>query len=809
MYDLIDRFVPELRFRLLFNSDFPASAGASAGPIARMLPRIPALLEGAGRLRPGLVHEYRIIVERYREWLDRYGMFEPEWEEVPDLDASALIGRPTVVWPDLIDDFKEYEAWFARHGETISLRDSAVFPEFRVFSSYHDEIRQVFADIERDLDSGVALHEIAISVAGLDRLRPWIELESNRRGVPIRFAGGRAVAVSTGVRWLTRLEELVASDFSVVALAAVVLDRSVPWRSHRFLEQMIEFGYRSHAYSIADWEEAFALARRVAEGVTIGEVRITARAIEGWEDRFRRLCNGVRAIVGARSADALVRAINAFVRANFEPPESERWREKDDGAAEHRFEIAQAEAVRLRRFEAHGPPVARPWAVYLDLLRERLYVPQGNAGSIPVYPYRVAAGIPIAKHYVLNLSQGATRVRAVRPIGPRTEELRRMGWDDRDRSAAFISAYATAGASGALSCAIAGVDGAQVVAAEIVDRAEVKAGNISAPSDDLHTIEQRWWTGGGPKPTRMYRPQHDAIAHAVEAALTDPSPDFQRERVPGELLSAIDLEPFHLSPTTARTYATCPYSYLLSAVLSIGERDYGYRAGNPMVVGSTLHRALESVLSGGEGVERNAIVGEAFADPIVRLQVPRRAEAERIRWYQAILGEILSDDRLGLDRPGRSELELSWSGNGVALHGTADRVTGLDGGGPVTIVDFKLGSGSVPKHEEVASGREPQIPLYRLMVQQEYGVEVDRIAYVILKDASVRWIADREGTPRQRTTAERVDELIEKLPEYLAGVRARVAEGDFRCGEEDQCTRCGMRSICRRCYVTRRYGDGA
>lgn len=818
-YDLIDSISGGEEFRVLFNSEFPDSALASVSAIARMLPRIPALLSDEGALRPELIREYREIDARYRDWLDRYSLFEAEWEDLPSLESVRLPGRPAILWPELIEDFEEYRDWIRTNGTVITLERAA--PLVRLFENYHQEIRAVFSEIQNDLDREVPLHEIAMTVADLDAMRPWIELESIRRSIPVRFAGGRPVAESAGASWLLRFDDLVGSDFSVVALAGILLDRSVPWRSRRFLEQMIEFGYRSHAYSSADWEESFNLAERVPEGTRIGEIRIRPRAVQGWRERFRRLRRDTLRVVGASSAAELARSIAAFARANLESPESERWRPEGDDATERVFSIAQGEASRLHRLESVGVPIRRPWSMFRDLLRERLYVPQGSSGAIAVYPYRVAAGIPVQRHYLLNLSQNATRVRPPRPLGPRIEELRRLQWERRDRSAAFLWAYGLWSSRASWSCSAEGPQGSQVVASEILARPDVNPDARETPPEDLRDTEAQWWRLGGVRPTRMYRSQYRGLLNARSVALADPGADFQRAPATPILLESLDTDPLLLSPTTIRRFLICPFSYLLGTILGIDRRDYGYLPTNRLALGTALHRAMELILGGGAeaglGEESQgpnasdpaAVIERVLTDPLYRLQAPRRAEGELRRWHQAAIVRILENEDLAVASPGESELELLWEHGGVRMKGKADRVTGLDGDRTVSIIDFKLTASSIPSQRQVAEGEELQIPLYALMLRERYGRSFDRVGYVNLSDATVRWIAERDGSSGRGNTARAVDELIEDLPARITAMRGRIENGDFRCDDENDCSRCGMRSICRRCYVTRRYRDAS
>jgi ATP-dependent helicase/DNAse subunit B len=286
---------------------------------------------------------------------------------------------------------------------------------------------------------------------------------------------------------------------------------------------------------------------------------------------------------------------------------------------------------------------------------------------------------------------------------------------------------------------------------------------------------------------------------------------YQDRVVPAEILETLATQPMRLSPTRIRRFRSCPYSFLLSAILDLDAIDWGYIPDNALALGLAIHSAVEMTLANGDvGVDACArALATAFRRPETRIVLPRRAEAEMNRYYASALATVLADETLGLDSPGRSEVELTYETDRYTLRGYADRLIGPDDDGATTIVDFKLGRGSIPSLAAVADGREIQLPLYRFLTERVLGERVERIAYVAIRDTYIGIVADPNGTGRDRARADQIEEVVAAIPSLLDDIADRVEAGDFRCGDDADCSQCGMRSICRRCYVTRRYGVGA
>ena len=95
------------------------------------------------------------------------------------------------------------------------------------------------------------------------------------------------------------------------------------------------------------------------------------------------------------------------------------------------------------------------------------------------------------------------------------------------------------------------------------------------------------------------------------------------------------------------------------------------------------------------------------------------------------------------------------------------------------------------------------------MCRAESQRSVERLVYVDLSAGKVDILTDTTGRKEPVNARERLRRLVEVLPDEVTQIARAVDAGDLRCREEPDCSACGVRAICRSCFVTRRYGDDA
>lgn len=223
------------------------------------------------------------------------------------------------------------------------------------------------------------------------------------------------------------------------------------------------------------------------------------------------------------------------------------------------------------------------------------------------------------------------------------------------------------------------------------------------------------------------------------------------------------------------------------------------------------------------------VLSEEFGRDHIRFQLAPAGIGAQIDFAQRALSDVLEDPRLEAMRPGTTEAPVSGEISGVPISGQIDRVVGVDhwddttgafDGRPLAILDYKLNlrshhtgkavfgsDGSAPEESQSL-----QLPLYALLLSQKSGHPVERLTYVGLRTADVKPLADPgaggPGGRFAREGAEKMERLEEALPRFIREMHEAVSGGDFRCREETGCSRCRIRSICRSCFVTRRYHHG-
>lgn len=811
--------------------EFAADSLNAAAAVARMVPSLPILERGRAGLRPVLAADVAHLLRRYREFLAQYDFFEPGWELRRAGRPVACPPGTTLFWPELLDDWEELRDLVEPAVEVDSIPDTPV-AEQRRFDTAEHEVAAALDTIEQALDSGVAAHEIAVTVGDLAALRPTLELNAARRSIPLRFAAGRPLAELPGGTIFARIDDVLSSDFSAPALAALLRDRSIPWREAERSELVCRFAFAAHCYSSAQWDVALELADAAVEDTAAGGARATERPpfsaaqVRVIGGRYRALRAGLQQARAARSVADLRRALRRFLDGMVAAAGDPAWREPGLTAVEPVYERALSELRGLELLEARGLPVGDPWSFFLELLRERSYVAAGGTDSVSVYPYRVAAGIPARLHCVIDLSQRATRVRDARPVGVRSDELRRLEWRERDRSAAYFAAYASLVEGTHLSCADRSVDGAQIPAPEFAPQTST----IGAVPGDTFAAERSWWAGQATFPDRVTRSQRDGFRAATATALAPRRTDLTEVLLADDRLrSMLSAGRRHWSASSLKKLIACPFSFLIRRQLGVESLSTGFDAANRMHLGSVLHDALRRT------VDELAMVGSAaresipavvsrqleaaFQRPEVRLLLPRIALEEIVDGFRTSLASVLTQVMPPPDAVSpavETELEVSAEASGVTLTGRIDlliRYTAADGL-RVAVFDHKLSAAAAAKTSDVIGGdgrfdrvNEPQLLLYAWLVRRRDGQEPDLLAYTDLTGGSVTATLARDGAHARAHGHEIMRALLPEVPGWVAAAEAQLAGGDFRCRSRGECGSCGIRTICRRCYAVRTEGQ--
>jgi hypothetical protein len=773
---------------------------------------------------PGsLAADWLELRRRYELFLREAGRFEPSYEP---RSLAELPGKTIIFFPELIEDFEEYRAIIAASpsASIIALPREAPRAELRRPATALAELRDTLSEAGELLESGrLEGPDLAITVAGLDAYRPYLEREAELLSLPLAIRSGGELSATPGGKLFRALRKLGSSSFSFDAMRDLLPSPAWPWKRPELGAAIMAEGLRLHA--IAPWPEGGKL-------VDPWEESLKDSLLKEYRDLKRR----VSALGSAKDFASLLKAYNAF-RNDFLSPEREDWDRAADLSLARSVD-ALGELVDLQ--SELGVGVGDPFGLFMRSLDSEIYVSKEAAG-VPVYEWRVAAGSFPERHFVLGASQDELSVPA-RSFDFLGEELRgRLGAGlfqdrravDRDAGPDFIAAYARSGASVSFSCPEAGFGGETAVHGFLVSISTEARG--AAARDLSYREEAAWLSGRGGAPARLHGPQRSGLEAAAEALPASVgggallSPETARAAFAslarGGALPAID-------SSSIDEYLACPYAYFFLRLLGAGPEASGISFVDALFIGDAYHEALAILFErvreedGRFRPERlpayRDMVGPCLDSafellsrsrgPFVRVALSAyrgRLAAHLERLLEAEAARFPGLEIESVER--KLELEYPEVAGGVALKGRIDRLSRAEGG--LVVVDYK--KGKLPERRAVApdeggSIAEAQLPCY-LRLASASGERVHSAWYLSIEGYGSKepatWacaFGDEEGA---FVPASALEGFLAAFDEALRFSVEGIAAGSFPLAPKETqatvCQGCGARGICRERYALR------
>jgi hypothetical protein len=811
-----------------------------------VLGALPAALRAAGFSSgtfDARLSDWLKLRERYEAFLGDIGRFEPSFEPRA---LRELSGTTIIFFPELIEDFDQYAAALSSCPSVrlVSIPSSAPEVELRRPETALAELRETLSEIGALLDGGqgeepMEAADIAITIAGLERYRPYLEREAALLSVPLALRAGSPLASTPGGRLFAAMRDASSSNFSFDALRDLLLSPAWPWKTPGMGKAIIREGMRLHA--IASWPESDGPGAQ--ERIVDAWERSLSSQNKSW---YRALRSKIQDMVGAKDFAGLLKSYNVF-KTEFLSPEGDAWNKATNLTLARC--IVELEKLVLAQEETKlDAPDA--FGLFMRTLESTQYVSAKDQAGVSVYDWRVGAGIQPKRHFILHASQEAlvTRYRGFDFLG---EGLRGKLGSDRDAASDFIETYARSGERVSFSCPQAGFDGEEAAHGSLVslsqgDDAEARAGN----ADRGYRIEADWLSGKGRAPTRLHKAQYDGLAaaeaaHAVvsgEGAYLEPGTAAKA----ASRLVRTGESSMSLDATAIDYYRSCPYAYLYLRLLEAGPEASGISFVDAFFLGDVYHAALEALFSRikaeddrfrPERVDAYRLfLGSCLGEAFGRLAEKRGAfvavilEAYRGR-LEAYLSGLLEtelekfpnleiealEEELELDYP---EFAQSGPGSmGVVLRGRIDRISRSEKG--AVIIDYK--KGRVPERLQVApddsgSIAEAQIPCYLRLVTSS-GEELDSAWYISIEGndrlpsgSAVCAFGDVDAKGKGSYVGrEELEGLLASFDAVLGDTARGIAAGSYPLApketQKDICRDCGARGICRERYALR-FGQG-
>ncbi len=792
--------------------------------------------------------DLRLLRDRYADFLDKNGLFEPAWNRVPFRSTGD---RWTVIHPELVDDWDEYEAELREipeislFGVADTLPPALPPPEVSAvlgeaagklvrFGSAQEELRWVARVCCRLVDeAGLAPSDIAVSVPGIDDYAERLALEFRLRDLPLDARKGRPLTEYPAGRLFSALAACRSTRWSYRALKDLLLEGAYPWKARSRIDSLLDFGLRFRCVSgfpengkeIDVWERSFERLKPLENQLHI--------QIDSIESFYKKLKRDIRAIVDAPTFDALRQKLLEFKSNQFDETGL-----SDD--TNNLFSRALEELGKLAETEKRlsGVRVGDPYSLFLTHLRSVPYVFQADAPGIRVFDYRVAAGIAPVVHFVLNATQSAASVRSDPAPFLREDRKLRARVGERDLSADFIAAYALSGAAVVFTAPERGFSGYAVPHRALLDpRWDCGMGAVEAALGGLPDPYAAEAGAEDPAvlPARAVPTSVQAVGRAAAGRVARRGAlDARRDPLGSDAVVAAVLAKLadesgtpRLSPTDLNALEACPYSWFLRRCLAVSEKDTEISGVDARELGILYHAILERLfarIAGEDARFRSERIGrylelleEEIEAAIVELRSREGAFQESVyEMYRtrisSALRSFLSASREELDGAAMVGAELplrrDYPDYGFALTGISDLVLRTDAG-PLALYDFK--TGEPPRTadllpDEEGSLADVQIAAYVRMLERDGAEQVERAAFYSIEKREYKRVIHPDGSARSALPVPRTeyDGALSALDESMEAAAGLIRGGSFPVpppAGREVCASCRVSSVCRIPYA--------
>ncbi|MHC1693143.1 MAG: PD-(D/E)XK nuclease family protein [Sphaerochaetaceae bacterium] len=815
----------------------PENNSRFASSVAHVLPQLEALrhlretqLETYSHLPLAMRHDISLIDTAYRDFLHGHGMFEPSFEHpsATDFPEPAKKYRYAVCFPQITEGWQEFErtvgdqTWIT----AVQFPQLETYPPVEIFENELVELRVMLRRIEALLQKGISCGDIAITAADLDSWRPYLIHEAAVRDIPLNIVGGKSPLEYPAGRFLNRLRDVGEHAFSLDTMKELLLDPSYPWEDlplhRRLIARAVELHIQRGAVVFQetdDWEHRLSRYPQDREFYT-------------WYQRFKAT---VKALMEAQTVSDIRKRIFFFQDEHFI---TDRWtataKAEGMGLENQRvfsFCLGQLENLQVA-MDCGGFKTAKGlFNLYLQLLQNTRYVPQHPQGGIPVYPYRLVAGILPRYHFVVGCAHETTR-----QIIDETPVIPESFWDQtavprQDMSNSVLGCYCQGGEQVLISFGRNTFRGTVALPPTLfLEQGQLvvygEASRPVEPAIDLPHAEENLWADVGSCPVPLHRSQKKWFNQASRTLFAGDGVDFTYQRLPSgvgqRVLQGDGL--LHVSATSIDTYLTCPSKWAARYLFNIEEADYEVDVVDHKRVGTLLHDILalffkEITDSYGAFSENhleryhlvlNRIMDTQFALFATAADAPSATTVQYLKaQYATILPRIVEAEArhftnfisLGYEQ----SLGFAQAEKGYMLEGRIDRVlqnTGNGEAGGLAVVDYKKNYKEAASTylDPAKSKPSVQLPVYARLLQAQtpYGSpQVASAAFYDIAKGEYRFVWD-DGSP------EKAQMLLGYLEEQLDRMVASISMGDFQAlPSKEHCSMCSFRQICRRRYTVR------
>ena len=808
--------------------EYAETGNVFASYIARLLPSLHSLEKLIGSGADAEDHDYKLIKSEYSSFLEKFSLFEPSWE---DLVIKESLKRYVLFFPELIEDFSEYDTLLSEPGFIRVNTEKSLRPEITLFHSAREEIQSSVLEMRKlHEEENIPFQEMAISIPDLEEMESWLQLELSLHHIPFTRRAGKKLGESGAGRLFSLLSEAVAQNFSFNSLKALLLNDHIPWIDSEKNKALVNFGikyncvksYTHNGKPVDIWNDALREAKN-----------------DGGEDLlpyYSELKKLSQSLVKSKDFSELRKNYFVFRHSFLDMDKISR---EDDAVLSRCIEELHNLATLEESFNNTDIIPQSPLNFFISCLSEKEYVLANQEPGINIFKWRVAAACPFTCHFVLNASQKASTV-LYQPLKfLRQDKRKALGLEDFDASWAFFTLCETGDdelfkSRCRISASSLSYGGWVIPHSFFAHQAQTPLSETHPHPENPYITERRFWSselnedallpGIYPIQKRSFEKWKETIIQKENDFSFFSSPIIN-ENVRTLLYNMIFGEDNFLKVTPTmdlNEYYKCSLKWLFKRILSIEEFSLEAKLLDDLSLGILYHRILEmlfrkiktedrfftsarldSYKKWAYEIAREVIASEGtFKGPLAIPLVSPQAEGIAKK-----IAGLLDLEALYFDQYEIAELELSVSLEleELLIKGIIDRVSISTDGEPL-IFDYK--TGDPPRQTDLADLEnvplsEFQMPLYIKLYEEMSHNTIEGAYFYNIKGCSIRDIVDK--TPDRRSKALKREEYVpylEALDIQIKQFSGKVKALDFIPREINlsNCRSCDYKTICRSTY---------
>ena len=801
--------------------------------ISSILPKLNCFLERDSN--DAELHDLHTLALSYSNFLKVNNFYEARWQE--KIFNSDDKKKYIIIYPELIDDFYEYEDFLKQcpQVELFHINTENSFPTLREFDDSRLEIKYVISEIEElVLKNKVDLSDIALSVADIENLKPYIIKECTMRGIPIDLYSRENISKNAFCMFFEAIKNIIETHYSFESIKQLFLNPSITWKEKESIKNLIEFGINHNcAYSWEEngkWNNIWLEADKSISLHTQKEVATI--------DMFNRIKEDIEKIYNATSFQEIKENIVSFFSEHIEAQTFKIKKNQKQLEAVFNIikDLCETEAKLLSCFKEAK---IIKYKLFLSLLDKKQVNLDVNEKGLSVFEAGVSTATPFKHHFIINMNQSNGSIIASNFNFLRDDKKDLMNIKEVDLTKYIIASY-NDGGNVYFSYSKKLYQGYAIAHSQFQKIEYIKAHH----REDSYHNEECYFMEENCELEEIYKTQSEGIKkarHFDEVYKFSQLDEAYAQKLPPLLkeIENVEYKDGHLriSATDLNDFFTnCPAKFFMSKILKIKTMDFKATISDEYMIGNMYHSILEKLYrrilnKGGVFNKENletvylTFLEEAFSDTFnsyAKLYGPLSKPFMEVMKKQIInvIQNVLILDSKYFDRyiQYAVEGEYQFLEDDILYFGKIDRVV-KDGDGLV-ILDYKtwnLGSAIEKIDNDVL--KDYQIPFYVLLLEtiekkknqeemQETSQKVKAAYFLkILEDKADRVIKSEtinDGKDKGKTREE-FQENIEVLKQGIKDFSERINNADFTAKNRtwEACNKCKFKYICRTTFNVR------